>query len=399
MKKKKVLILMKTMNIGGAERSLLGLLGSFDYIKYDVYLMLFKHEGEFLNFIPSQVKILPYQKEFSVFESPLTSLLSPQFIQFFFAKILGKANCFFFQKFTKVGSSSWLKQQYFSKFITPLLPPIKGKYDLAINFLGTPNVLVKKVDAKVKMCWLHTDYNQISANKNIDLNNYKLIDFVVNVSEDCMRVFNKHYPDLYQKSIVLENILSKKLILSQSNEFCVKSEMPDKSNTIRILSLGRFGRAKNFESVPEIAKKIIENGFDIKWYIIGYGNDEEKIKAKIKDFQMEDRVIILGKKINPYPYIKECDFYIQPSLYEGKSVTVREAQILGKPVIITNYETAKSQVKNAVDGFIVPLDIASCARGICDILVNDVAVASIKKNCLSKKFDNEDEVKKIYKLF
>ena len=91
-------------------------------------------------------------------------------------------------------------------------------------------------------------------------------------------------------------------------------------------------------------KKLIQLGYDIKWYIVGYGGEEEYLEKLIKDHNMTDKFILVGKKINPYPYIKKCDIYCQPSRYEGKAVTVREAQILGKPVVITNFPTARSQV-------------------------------------------------------
>ena len=84
-----------------------------------------------------------------------------------------------------------------------------------------------------------------------------------------------------------------------------------------------------------------------------------------------DNVIILGKKENPYPYIKACDIYIQPSRYEGKAVTVREAQMLNKPVIITNFLTAKSQLEDGFDGIIVPMDNEKCAEGIISLIKNE----------------------------
>lgn len=68
----------------------------------------------------------------------------------------------------------------------------------------------------------------------------------------------------------------------------------------------------------------------------------------------------LGKNLNPYPYICRCDLYVQPSRYEGKCVSVKEAQMLRKPVVITNYATANSQVENGVDGIIVTMDNEKC---------------------------------------
>ena len=134
------------------------------------------------------------------------------------------------------------------------------------------------------------------------------------------------------------------------------------------------------------------------WYIIGFGPDEAKIRSKIEEFHMQQRVILLGKKENPYPYIKECDVYIQPSRYEGKSVTVREAQMFGKPVIITEYSTAKSQLENGIDGMIVPISNQKCAEAICWVLENKDGLHELEKNCKKRDYSNAKEILKIYDL-
>lgn len=136
----------------------------------------------------------------------------------------------------------------------------------------------------------------------------------------------KKFPELKSKIVLIENILSKTFIEEQSNAFDVSNEMP--ADSIKLLSIGRFCEAKNFDNVPEIASLIKAKGVDFKWYLIGYGSDEELIRTKISEYNMDDTVIVLGKKENPYPYIKACDIYVQPSRYEGKCVAVREAQIL-----------------------------------------------------------------------
>lgn len=139
-------------------------------------------------------------------------------------------------------------------------------------------------------------------------------------------------------------------------------------------------------------------GIDIKWYIIGFGKDEKLIEKKIRESKMEDHVIVLGKKDNPYPYIKKCDIYVQPSRYEGKAVAVREAQILHKPVIITNFPTASSQLIDGVDGVIVPMDNDGCAKGIKNLIMDDEKRKNLIKNCSSSCYSNKEEVEKIYAL-
>lgn len=89
---------------------------------------------------------------------------------------------------------------------------------------------------------------------------------------------------------------------------------------------------------------------------------------------------------------------MQPSRYEGKSVTVREAQILCKPVAITNYPTAASQVAHGVDGVIVPLDNEGCARGLADFIANDELRARIVAHLRTHDYANTSEVEKIYSL-
>jgi glycosyltransferase involved in cell wall biosynthesis len=125
---------------------------------------------------------------------------------------------------------------------------------------------------------------------------------------------------------------------------------------------------------------------------------EEKIRQKIADAGMNDHVILLGKKENPYSYIKACDIYVQPSRYEGKSVTVREAQVLCKPVIVTDYPTAKSQIKDGIDGVIVPMDNEGCAQGIAMAIENQPLLDKLTEYLESHDYGNESEVNKIYAL-
>lgn len=395
--KKQILILMKTMNIGGAERSLLGLLGAFDYNKYNITLMIYQHGGEFMKYIPKEVNLLPYNSLFDVFEVPIKKILFSKRFLFGLARILSKVELKLYSFYSKKGKSPWISQQYTNKYIVPLLPKIEGNYDMAINFLGVSDVLIKKVNAKKKIGWIHTDYNQLVYNSRKDKRLYSMLDYIVNVSEECNNVFLSHHPEFINKSIVIENILAKKMILEQADEFTVENEMVN-DDSLKILSIGRFGKAKNFDNIPEICKNIISRGIDIKWYIIGYGNDERLIKSKINEYGMSNNVFILGKKENPYPYIKTCDFYIQPSRFEGKSVTVREAQILSKPVVITNYKTSKNQIKHEFDGVIVPMQNDRCSVKIVEFLNNQKLINQIIQNCSKSNFENTQEFKKIEKI-
>lgn len=395
--KKSVFILMKTMNIGGAERSLLGLLNAFDYNKYTVTLLIYQHGGEFMKHIPKEVNLLPYNPRYDVFEVSIRSLIFSKRYIYGLARVFSKIELEIYCRFSNKRKKTWIRQQYSNKYIVPLLPKIKGQYDLAINFLGVSDVLVKKVNANKKVGWIHTDYNQMIANPKIDKRIYAQLDYIANVSEECNKVFLQYYPDLKKKAIVIENILSNSLILKQAEEFSVLEEMPNEG-LIKILSIGRFSFPKNFDNVPEICRNVLSLGCNVKWYLIGYGSESSLIRENIKKFKMESNVVILGKKENPYPYIKACDIYIQPSRYEGKAVTVREAQILKKPVVITNYNTSTSQIRPKLDGIIVPMRNKECSEEICEFLRDEDLKNQIILNYESSNFENSQELEKIEEI-
>ena len=118
----------------------------------------------------------------------------------------------------------------------------------------------------------------------------------------------------------------------------------------------------------------------------------------IKENQLEDSFILLGKKINPYPYIKVCDLYVQPSRYEGKAVTVSEAKVLGKPILLTNYDTAHSQLEHNVDGYITDLSIDGIVMGIEKLYLDEKLRFKLADNCNKVTYGNANELEKIYDL-
>lgn len=391
---KNILILMPSMFIGGAERSLIGILDSIDYTKYNIDLFLYRQEGEFLKFIPNEVNLLSQINEYTNFDRPIKDVLFSKNFRFGIKRLKSKIDG------KKRGKENvWSSLQYIYHNIMPLLPNLDKEYDLAINFLNPAEILVEKVNAKKKIAWIHTDYTKIVPDKKLDLKVYSNVDYIANVSKTCEEQFLSVYEQLKNKCIVIENILSENFIKEQSQEMIIdeKFNSTDKK-TIKILSIGRYDGAKNFDNVPEICRNILKHGYKVKWYIIGFGTDENLIKEKIKELNMQDNVILLGKKENPYPYIKACDIYAQPSRYEGKSVAVREAQILNKPVVITNFKTSKSQLTDGFDGVIVPMDNEGCAEGICNLIKDKELQQRLIENTKITDYTNKQELEKIYAL-
>lgn len=181
------------------------------------------------------------------------------------------------------------------------------------------------------------------------------------------------------------------------NEFDASEEMRS-DGTVKLLSVGRFCTAKNFDNVPEICKRLRDKGLDIRWYLIGYGVDEPLIRKKIAEYKMDKYIIVLGKKENPYPYFKQCDIYVQPSRYEGKCMSVIEAQMLHKPVVISNYATARNQLIDGYDGIIVPLPVEDFANGIEKVIRNKELQSKLVNNTMNTDYSNYNEIKKIYSI-
>ncbi len=400
--KRRLFIAIHYMEIGGAEISLIGLLQALDYTKVEVDLFVYSHQGELMDFIPQSVNLLPEIPEYAQIERPIKEVLKNGYWHIALARL--KAKWLYRQyarkKHPKDGAAIF---QYIDNAVNPYLPYLEhlGEYDLAISFLMPHGIVLNKVKAKKKVAWIHTDYTKIDTNAELEFPIWNGYDHIAAISEEAAKAFMTIHPRLRDKIIVVENILSPEFVRERAKAGAnedIKKEMPCEDDEVCILSVGRFSEAKNYDNVPDICRRIIEKGVKVKWFIIGFGGNEALIRQRINEQGMERNVIILGKKTNPYPYMLHCDIYAQPSRYEGKSVTVREAQMLGKPVVITNYPTAPSQVKDGVDGIIVPLDNEGCANGIAALIKNKEKQNAIRQYLYTHDFGNEQYARIIENL-
>ena len=399
--KKRIFINIHYLEIGGAERALLGLLSSLNPDKVDIDLFVNQHTGEFMPLIPEWVNLLPEISEYTCIERPITTIVKEGHVGIALRRIWAK------HKHKQYLNTLTVEQrqhdasvfQYVADAVEGALPSLAhlGEYDLAISFLQPHNIVLNKVKAKKKICWIHTDYSTIHINHDLELPVWNAFDYVVSISNDCIRAFVQTFPELKDKIVLIENILSPLFVRQQADLYEVKAEMPDEPDVVKILTIGRFSPPKKIEGIPHICAEMERLGADFRWYVIGYGPDRE-IQEALDKYGMRHRMKLLGKKSNRYPYIKACDIYAQPSIYEGKSVTVREAQILCKPVVITDYPTAKSQITHGVDGVIVPLDEVQTAMGIVDFINNGELRNKIVSHLHTHDFGNEIEVEKIYSL-
>lgn len=391
---KKVLIAAQAMEIGGAEKALLGLLNCFNPAEYSVDLFLLRHCGELLDDIPAYVNLLPENPKYASLSVPFGQLVSNKAFLVGAGRLAGKIKAGRYASTNGISDPSYVFINYSHRYTVSFLPEISNTdYDLAISFL-TPHYFVQqKVKAAKKVAWIHTDYSYIEIDPCSELKMWEPYDKIVSISNEVTMAFLSRFPSLKEKIVMIENIHPAGLIRRQADAADVSSEMPE-DGYVRLLSVGRYSIPKNFDNVPEICSLIP----GVKWYIIGYGTDEAAVRRKIAEFHMEDRVILLGKKTNPYPYFKACDYYVQPSRFEGNAVTVNEALILGKKVIVTNYRTAHDQIKDGIDGVIVPLENKLCAEGITAFINNRELNESVQQYVMKTDYSKAEGFSKIEKL-
>lgn len=395
---KSILIVASDMEIGGAERALLGLLESLDTKKVQVDLFLLHHRGPFMPLIPKDINLLPENSRYADLAVPIGEVIKKGDIDLAAARAYGKWRAKCFVRRHHITGDNSVAIHYSFRYTIKLLPEISTKfYDLALGFTTPYYILDQKVKARKKMVWLHTDYSYMQGDTEEERNVWSAYPYIATISKAVSEAFLKKFPELEDRLYPIENITLASSVRKQAELFDGSSEMK-RDGTIRLLTVGRFTHPKNMDNIPNICAKIRNMGLNVKWYLIGYGGEEDLIREKIKESHMEKFVVILGKKNNPYPYIKECDLYVQPSRYEGKAVTVREAQMLCKPVVITDYPTASSQLDNGVDGIVVPLENEKCAEGIAELLKNPQRMKRLAENCKARDYSNADEVEKIYAL-
>lgn len=396
-----LLITMHYLEIGGAETALIGLLNALDPERVDVDFFLHDHRGEMMQFIPKWVNVLPAVPEYTVLERPIKELVKRGFWRIAAARLWAKrvSRKVYRRSGSELPNASVF--HYMAKYITPLLPRINPNvtYDLAISFLTPHQITLQKIQARKRIAWIHTDYTKIWVDVDDELPVWSKYDYIASISPDVTKIFLQTFPSFAHtnKIVEIENILSPAFVRRRADIKNVEREMSKYGGEVKLLSVGRFSEAKNYDNVPDICRRMVKEGVDVKWFIIGYG-DEQLIRRKIEEAGMQEHVIILGKRSNPYPYIKACDIYVQPSRYEGKSVTVREAQMLCKPVVVTNYPTASSQIKNGVDGVIVPMDNEGCAKGLVKVIMDKALQMRLTDYLKTHDYGNEHEVDKIYQI-
>ena len=385
------------MQIGGVERSLIGLLESLDLQSCEVTLFLYEHRGEFMPMIPAGIRLLPESPSYFRLMQPIRSAIFCLNPLVGLARLAARIVTDIEKRFRT--STGFLLSRSHS-YAQPFLPHIPGDYDLAISFLMPHDTVWKKVKAKKKAGWIHTDYTSVETGVHLPSEEpaWAAMDKIVAVSNEVAKSFAQVFPAQASKVEVIENLLSPSFVRKQSVIDYPPVDVIKDSEALVLCSAGRYTHQKAFDLAALACRKLIDLGMKIRWYILGYGPDEPLLRKLITENKLEDSFILLGKRTNPYPYMKVCDIYVQPSRYEGKAVAVREAQMLGKPVLISDFATAGSQLEHNVDGYITEAGVDGLVRGIQKLASDKEFCNRLASTAASRDYGNLAEVEKIYRM-
>ncbi|WP_413307830.1 glycosyltransferase [Bacillus sp. 1P10SD] len=395
MEKKNVLFVIPSLSAGGGEKSLINLLSQIDFSSYNVDLCMFKMNGIFVNSIPSNVNVLSLADDYEVFfnrftKSMITFLKRQQF-NLFFCRIM-------FTILNRMIKNNSVSEQYTWKYVSRAIKSLDKEYDVAIGYLEKSSIyfVVDKVIAKKKIGWIHTNYSDSGMDKNFDAPYFDQLNFIVTVSEQCAKSLNENIDGLKNKTKVIYNIVSPKVINRLAENRVIDFRF-DKGFT-HICTIGRLSEEKGIDLAINACKLLVNKGYRIKWIVLGEGDSRIKLQKLIDGNGLCAHFKLLGNKENPYPYLKQSDIYVQPSRYEGKSIALDEAKILGKPIVVTNFETAKDQIQNEMTGLIVDMNEEGLTLGIEKIINSHGLKETFVSNLNMQNLGTEEEVNKLYHL-
>lgn len=391
--KKDILFVIPSLGVGGAEKALVNLLNIMDYSKYNVDLFVFNHNGVFMKFIPKQVNILSLPQDYIDFSMPLSKSIK-SFLKKKKLKLLKDRVLFTNTNYLKRNKKHI--DQYNWRYMKKSFGLLDKEYDVAIGYLEKTSIYfcVDNVKAKKKIGFIHNDYDKLGLNPSIDQNYFECLDNIITVSKECLDVLKSRFSKYSYKMSFMYNIVSPKVINNMAKE-----KVEFNNATINLVSVGRLDYQKGYDMAIESCRKLVEEGYDIIWNIIGDGQERENLDNLIKKSNLEDRFILLGIKENPYPYVLNADIYVQTSRFEGKSIAIDEAKILNKPILITNFSTAKDQISDGKNGLIVDMNVDSIVIGLEKLINNKELRNKLTNNLLKEQLGTESEINKLYSLF
>ena len=389
---KKILFVINTLGRGGAENALIQLIKKLDKNEYDISLYVILGQGELIEKVPEHVHILNESFDAS-------SVLSGQGKKKMKKHILGMLfkNASVLKNFFYI-ISNWVKMVFKGrvqpdkllwKVLSDASPVFDEKFDLAVAFLeGASAYYVNKyVNADKKAAFIHVNYVEAGYSRKLDRDVYTGFDRIFTVSGDVRESFVSEYPECEEKTKIFENIIDKEYVLKKGGE---TGGFEDDFDGKRILTIARLTAQKAIDISVESMRILTESGENVRWYVLGDGDLREKIKNQIEKYDLKDKFILLGVKDNPFTYLKQCDIYVHATKFEGKSMALREAQIMAKPIIVSDCNSNVELVIDNEDALVSRLNPSDLSDKI-KVLLHDKNLRDKIGQNAGKKFTESDE--------
>ncbi len=380
--KKKIAIVFNRMIVGGAEKALSNFLDALDKEKYDITLFTLDDKGAYFDEIPNGVEI-----KFTQFADSKKYFWDC--VKTF--KIFKVLNALYCRCMIRLCRDEYKKFLYTMR----IYPKFQEKFDCAIaykmNYDNTATVITR-INADKKCAFMHSDSDQVKKKKGKFISLlFKYLDMIFCVSEECRNALNTTYPTYKNNTEVMHNQVPSRQIINLSNY-----DIQPLAH-IALLTVGRLSSEKGQQMIPAAARMLLDAGYDIHWYLVGDGPLREEVEREIEKYGVSDRVILLGTQSNPYPYIKNCDIYVQPSFSEGYCTTTVEAKILQKPIVTTDAPGMREQFVSGENGLIVDaMTPEALFDGIKKLIDHPVMSEKFVENLKNEVYDNSKELQKLY---
>lgn len=390
--KKKILFVIDSLGIGGAEKSLVTLLNCIDYSRYDVDLQLFSRGGAFEKYVPTQVNFLKIPNYFNYCSGSLFSQIPN------LKMVISRLRYSLRLRLNKKANSP-TKARMFWEVTSNVISQDNTMYDVAISYSqGVPTFyVIDKISAKKKIAWINCSL--FLKGKTLDFNQkyYNKFNHIVAVSQSAKNILANIVIQQINKLHVIFDLIDAKFVKNLALEEVDDKLLINKSPII--LTVARLNNThKGYDIALETCNILHKRGVDFKWYAVGDGGFRSEMINYIKRNNLEDKFILLGAKVNPYPYFKACDLYVQTSRHEGFGLSIAEARILNKPVVTTEFDAVWNQMIQGKNGIVVPIDATAVADAIEDLIEHPEKMEAISEFQKTEKKGNIEELEKFYKL-
>lgn len=393
--KKKILFMLINMNVGGTEKALLNMIHELPKEEYDITVLMMEKYGGFLDSIPSyvHVKYLDGYKDIKNILNKPPHLTAVNFLKA--GRVIKAWNILLVHFFSKI-----LKERsLFFKYLLKGYQENQIEYDLAVAYAGPMDFIsyfvINKIKAKKKVQWVHFDVNKIGFNERFAAKIYKKFDRIFVVSNQGKNKLITMLPVLKEKTDTFFNLISPNTIDQMAYE---GNGFKDNFNGVRILTVGRLTKEKGQDLIIPVLAKLKNNGYKVRWYCIGDGSARKEYEDLIDIYNIKNDFILLGSNPNPYPFMKQCDIYVQPSRHEGYCITLSEAKSFNKPIVTTNFTGASEQIIDNETGLIVNFDEQQMFQALKRLLDDQKLKNKLEKNSQLKVLDSPKEIDKLFNL-